>query len=393
MPRTATLQRPVIVLALACILGPLGCGKSGSAASAPGSGGVASGGGTGAIGGADAAGGGAGASSQSTVAGTGGAVGSGGRTTAGTGGAAAPATGGAGGAGTGGKLGTGGASTAEGTGGATSVRSSGGSTSAGTGGKATGTGGAAGGSSGSSAAVPSAGCGKTPLASGRATVDVSGTAREYILKVPDGYDPTHPYRLIFGFHGAKYDDNWVADGGAPLTGPFFGIESEAKGGAIFVAPQAGSGGWGTQDLAFVDAMVAKFESQLCVDKSRIFSVGFSMGAIMTINIACNRSEVFRAVAPMSGQLPSPCPAGNPIAYWTAHGTNDTTISPSQGQAARDELIKRNHCTTQTSSPDANNCVTYQGCDQGYPVVWCTFSGQHEPAPFAGPAIWQFLAPL
>jgi hypothetical protein len=56
-------------------------------------------------------------------------------------------------------------------------------------------------------------------------------------------------------------------------------------------------------------------------------------------------------------------------------------------------VKRNHCGTQTSAADANNCVTYQGCDQGYPVTWCTFSGVHEPAPFAGPEIWQFISPL
>jgi poly(3-hydroxybutyrate) depolymerase len=255
------------------------------------------------------------------------------------------------------------------------------------------TGGATGGGTGTSAAVPSAGCGKTAPASGRATIDVSGTSREYILKLPDGYEATHPYRLIFGFHGAKYDDNWVADGGAPLTGPFFGVESEANGSAIFVAPQAQSGGFSSQDLPFVDAMVAQFESQLCIDKSRIFSIGFSMGAIMTINIGCNRSDVFRAIAPMSGELPSPCPAGKHIAYWASHGTNDTTIPPAQGQAARNEFATRNNCSPQTSAPDANNCVTYQGCDPGYPVVWCTFDGVHEPAPFAGPEIWQFLAPL
>ncbi len=394
MPGTATLQRPVIALAITCVLAAFGCGKSGGDTPASGSGGVAAGGNTGA---SDAAAGGSGGALGSTVAGTGGAAQTGGRTTAGSGGDAAAATGGAatggtndaGSAGAGGAFATGGAGTGgkPGSGGATSISSGGG------GGASPATGGAPGGSSGTANAVPSAGCGKAPLASGRATLEVSGASREYILKVPDGYDQNHPYRLIFGFHGAKYDDDWVADGGAPLTGPYFGIEAEAKGDAIFVAPQAGSGGWGSQDLAFVDAMVAKFETQLCVDKKRIFSVGFSMGAIMTLHIACNRSDVFRAVAPMSGQLPSPCPAGNPIAYWSSHGTNDTTIPPSQGQAARDEFVKRNHCTSQTSSPDADNCVTYQGCDQGYPVAWCTFSGQHEPARFAGPAIWQFLAPL
>ena len=77
----------------------------------------------------------------------------------------------------------------------------------------------------------------------------------------------------------------------------------------------------------------------------------------------------------------------------SHGTNDPTIKPSEGEKARDEFVKRNHCSSQTSDPDANNCITYEGCDAGYPVNWCTFDGVHEPAPFAGAAIWKFLEPL
>jgi poly(3-hydroxybutyrate) depolymerase len=241
------------------------------------------------------------------------------------------------------------------------------------------------------------------MADGRQNISVGGTSREFILKLPANYDNNRPYRLLFGFHGAKYSDDWVATGVAPangvaLSGPFFGIESESAGSTIFVAPQAASS-WGENDLTFVDTMLAKFEDQLCIDKSRIFSVGFSMGAIMTIRIACARSDVFRGVAPMSGSLPSPCPTGQHIAYWASHATNDQTISPTEGQKARDEFVKRNHCGTETSAPDANNCITYQGCDQGYPVTWCTFTGTssgqngHEPAPFAGPAIWRFIAPL
>jgi polyhydroxybutyrate depolymerase len=315
------------------------------------------------------------------VTATGGRIGSGGRSgggstgTQGTGGTTAPIDGGA--TGLGGDAG-GRTSTTVGAGGS------------GAGGSATG------GGNGSSGAVPSAGCGKTPPASGRATISVSGTSREYILKVPDGYDPNHPYRLIFGFHGAQYDANWVATGkptsgtGVTLSGPWFGIESEANGSAIFVAPEKASG---SQDVAFVDAMVAQFKSQLCIDESRIFAVGFSMGAMMTITLGCNRSDVFRGIGPMSGQISGSCPTGNHIAYWASHGTNDPTINIKQGEAARDAFVTRNHCSSQTSSPDENNCVTYQGCDAGYPVVWCTFDGVHEPPSFSGPEIWKFLAPL
>jgi polyhydroxybutyrate depolymerase len=340
-------------------------------------------------------------SGGTTVAGFGGGDrGSGG--SAGAGGVAGRGDGGAG------KAGSGGTTTAIGGGGA-SGQAAGGNAGGGTiGGSKDAGPGTTGGSSGNdgggadsnpaSGAVPSAGCGsKTWPKSDRYNINVGGKSREYILTLPDTYDTNHPYRLVFGFHGAKYSDDWVATGKAPeggtdLSGPYFGLASESNGSAIFIAPQA-SGTWSSSDLDFVDAMLAQFEAQLCIDKSRVFSVGFSMGAIMTLTLGCNRSDVFRGIAPMSGQLPSPCPTGQHIAYWASHGTNDTTIPIKNGEAARDEFLKRNHCGTQTSTPDANNCVTYQGCDQGYPVSWCTFPGVHDPAPFAGPEIWQFIAPL
>jgi polyhydroxybutyrate depolymerase len=327
-----------------------------------------------------------GAGGTTTLTGAGGRTGAGGTVASGgvtaTGGGTGP--GGDGGMATGGRTATGGTA-GGGTGGGTTLPRTGGAG----GGGVTGT---------SSGAVPSAGCGKAPPADGRQNISVGGTSREFILKIPDNYDNNHPYRLIFGFHGAKYNDDRVATGvagasGTNLSGPWFGLEAESSGSAIFVAPQASGSGWGDADLPFVDAMVAQFESQLCIDQSRIFSTGFSMGAIMTLTLGCNRADVFRAIAPMSGRLPTSCPDSQPLAYWASHGTNDTTIPIANGEAARDSYVKRNHCTTQTSTPNSNNCVTYQGCDAGYPVIWCTFPGVHDPAPFAGPEIWSFLAPL
>jgi polyhydroxybutyrate depolymerase len=262
----------------------------------------------------------------------------------------------------------------------------------GTGGKS-GSGGGSGTGGGSGAgAKPSAGCSAaTTPAGGHATIDVSGTTREYILTLPANYNSSHPYRLILAFHGRQYDAQSVADGGPPGSGPYYGIQAEAKDTAIFVAPQATSSSWSSSDVAYVKAMVTRFESELCVDQNRVFATGFSMGAIMTITLGCNVADVFRAIAPMSGSISGTCSGTQPIAYWASHGTSDPTINISLGEAARDAFVTRNHCTTQTAAGSPSGCVNYQGCDAGYPVTWCPFDGVHEPAPFAGTAIWAFLS--
>jgi poly(3-hydroxybutyrate) depolymerase len=286
----------------------------------------------------------------------------------------------------------------------TSTGGSGGTT--GTSGGTTGAGGDAGSMSteggtntsttGGSDPVPSEGCTvASPPSGGTYTIDVDGTEREYILNLPEDYDPTRPYPLILAWHGAMYSAEWVDTGGEPQTGPYFGIEEEANGNAIFVAPQALTGSWTNQDgrdLAFADAMVARFEAELCLDESRLFSVGFSMGAIMTMRIGCARADKFRAIAPLSGSWPEECPAdGPPIAYFSAHGDVDTTITPEKGMAARDEFVSRNGCSSETVDLERERCVSFEGCDAGYPVNWCLFSGAHTPAPFAGVEIWAFLS--
>ncbi len=342
------------VLGCGSSTGGTGSGGAGGSAGRSGSGGLSGSGGPAATGGSP---------------GTGGVVGAGGASVAGAG--AAGATGAAGTTGTAGSKGTGGT-----TGGAGSKGTAG----------ATGSGGAP---------VPSSGCSATTSpASGMATIDVSGTSRQYILTLPAGYDPHHVYPLLFAFHGGSYNAQWVVDGDPPQSGPYYGIQAEANDTVILVAPQALSGSWTNtngQDVAYVDAMISRFESQLCVDQSRIFATGFSFGAIMTIALGCNDSAKFRAVAAMSGEIMNGCPDTRPLPYWSSHGMSDPTINISLGEAARDSFVQRNHCTTQTVASSPSGCVSYQGCDPGYPVVWCPFDGVHQPPPFAGSAIWAFLS--
>jgi len=336
-----------------------------------------------------------------TVSSTGGVKATGGASTGGSSAGGVPSFGGSPTAGKDGGLASGGSpvgAPAGGSGGA-----SGGSTASG-GSSGSGSGNAGSGSGGEKA---SAGCGaaKAPM-SGRFEIDVAGTTREYILAVPSDYDANHPYRLIFGWHPLGGSAEQVAKGG------YYGLEREAKGSAIFVSAeglpfQGNNLGWANsngRDLAFLEAMMDRFRSELCIDENRVFSTGFSFGGMMSFAAGCG-SGVMRAIAPQAGNIQvSGCQDGDqPVAVMGFHGDDDTVVSIDGGRAGRDVFVERNQCMEQTmphtpswcdglgSSNQPCSCVSYQGCTPGYPVIWCEFNGPHTPAPSSGATIWNFFA--
>jgi polyhydroxybutyrate depolymerase len=79
-----------------------------------------------------------------------------------------------------------------------------------------------------------------------------------------------------------------------------------------------------------------------------------------------------------------------VAAHMTHGTADTTLNISGGMAARDYLLRTNHCTTTSQPIDPSPCVAYQGCDAGYPVIWCEHTGGHTVPSFAPPAVATFF---
>jgi polyhydroxybutyrate depolymerase len=241
----------------------------------------------------------------------------------------------------------------------------------------------------------SAGCGKDPsLQSGSGTIDVDGTSREYILKIPDGYDPAVPYKLVFGLHwlGGQASD---VSGGTIGLGNYYGLEDLAEGSTIFIAPNGIDNGWpntGGRDIAFMKALIELLGGDLCIDLERVFSVGFSYGGMMSFAIACEMADVFRAIAPLSGALYSGCGNGTePIAMWGAHGISDDVVPIGDGRTGLQEVLDRNNCGTETTPTSPDSCVTYEGCDEGYPVTWCEFDGGHSPQQWQSQPIWDFFS--
>lgn len=364
----------VLVLATAT-----GC--SGGSSTTPGSetGGTIGSGGTSATGGTHGTGG---ASSTGGTLGTGGATATGG--THGTGGVTATggssATGGA--VGGGGRTGAGGGAAGGGTSGAgqTGGRGVAGQTGSG--------GGASGGNAGTGGgATMSAGCGKTPTLKNSAsntnftqnTLTISGKSRQFIIRWPDDYKNTTPYRLIIGLHGATGKGADVA-GASTSEGPYFGLWDLSKGSTIFVAPSADGGLWdATNDTAFVTEILKTVEADLCIDTSRIMLEGFSQGAAMSWTLGCKLTGVFRAIVGHSGggvANPTQC---QPIAYFGSGGKQENVTQTTQS----DQFAKWDGCTIETFAPaptGGHACNDYKNCSAGHPVRWCPYDGPHTPSP-------------
>ncbi|MGI5270444.1 ricin-type beta-trefoil lectin domain protein [Nonomuraea sp. CA-218870] len=269
-----------------------------------------------------------------------------------------------------------------------------------------------------SALAPTAGCGKTPtLRSGAQSITTNGRNRSFILRIPDNYQNTTPYRLIFGFHWNGGTANDVDSGGTSgYPWSYYGLRALSNGTAIFVAPQGLNNGWansGGEDVTFVDDLIRRIEADLCVDTAQRFALGFSYGGGMSYALACARATVFRAVAVYAGGQLSGCSGGTePVAYIGLHGLRDSVLNISSGRSLRDRFVRNNGCTPQNPPEPAQGSLThivtyYSGCRTGYPVAWAAFDAGHTPGPVDGrpgdfepgenswtrPVVWDFFTRL
>jgi len=249
-----------------------------------------------------------------------------------------------------------------------------------------------------------AGCGKTGHpASGTATMDVEGTTREYMLKLPADYKPGKQYMLIFCPHwlGGTIDD---VVGGKACNGPYYGLEKLSEGKAIFIVPQGLKSGQYTgfsntkgEDITFFRELLAYCNENLCIDQKRVFSTGFSFGGMMSFAVGCAMNDVVRAIAPMSGAFYSGCDSSSqgPIAVWQAHGVSDGMVKLADAQRARDYFLTHNGCNRNKTVPvEPSPCVEYQDCKTGYPYIYCEFDEpgeQHGVRTWAAAAVWKFFS--
>jgi poly(3-hydroxybutyrate) depolymerase len=213
-------------------------------------------------------------------------------------------------------------------------------------------------------------------------------ARTYEFSVPQGYDKSRKYPLLFAFHGA----------GVPASAfrTYFNMTQVVGPDAIVVYPEALGNpmAWDPQrDIPLFDALLTQFEAQYCVDDKHVFAAGHSSGGFFTHALGCQRGNVLRGIGPLSAGPPFGGCVGQ-IAVWISQGKSDQAVSLSSGQMARDFWAKRNHCDTTMSTPvDPAPTVEYAGCDAGFAVRYCEYDGDHMLPAYAPKGIWDFFKTL
>jgi polyhydroxybutyrate depolymerase len=284
--------------------------------------------------------------------------------------------------------------------GSSSSGSSMGGNGAGSGGAASAGGGAGGGGSGGTgggAVTASPGCG---MAAGQElgmwveqpTLDVAGTNRQWWVWLPEGYDPSKAYPLIFNFHGCSNSNNIVP------------MQNVAGDQAVLVRGTGISDNvcWDASptgdDLAFFDQMLADVVAKRCVDTSRVFATGYSSGSWLSNMLECERGDKLRAVGTVSGgTFGNKANCKGKFARIFIHDSNDLDNEIIDGNDdERDRLIEQNNCMAAAPvMEEPAPCARYQGCDAGYPVIWCETSGKgHDRQDSLAPgAFWKLFSSL
>jgi polyhydroxybutyrate depolymerase len=220
------------------------------------------------------------------------------------------------------------------------------------------------------------------------TVIVDDVTRNYVVRLPKGYDPQQHYPVVIMLHGMNQDtddiarltrfneladkDSIIAVYPSALHGRWnVGVRPEAPRARMGPGPGRRRGGYGgggypgggggypgggggypgggggypggrnggqdsgeenkratpADDIAFFNSMLDKIESRVSVDESRIYATGLSEGGFMALRVGCAMSDRIAAIAPVGAAMPKTmiCLPSRPVPVVMINGTEDPIV--------------------------------------------------------------------
>ena len=164
------------------------------------------------------------------------------------------------------------------------------------------------------------------------TFFIGGQERQYYLYLPDGISDDAP--LVFVLHGYSGDALGIMN--------YSGMNQVADDNGFAVCyPQGLSDDWDynfwnvgydwheyetVDDVEFLTELAEHLRGEYDLSRDHVFSTGMSNGGDMSYLLACEASEIFRAIAPVAGCMMTwiydSCDPIDPIPVFEIHGTDD-----------------------------------------------------------------------
>jgi polyhydroxybutyrate depolymerase len=239
-------------------------------------------------------------------------------------------------------------------------------------------------------------------------LDWQGVERNYELHAPPGYRPGVSIPLVVALHGRPSS--------AAKLRATTGLDDVAdREGFLAAYPNGINGTWQAQgsagavdDVGFLRAVVDQLVETWGVDRHRVYATGFSDGARMSYELAVNASDIFAAIAPVSGPFEwgrarsdSGYKPAEPVSVVAFSGSSDSIANQISYGLARwhrhlgctagepvwidtDKTVNR----TVAKCADGSDAVDYvvTGMGHGWPAAT-----DHAGAIDAGVVMWDFFA--
>lgn len=171
------------------------------------------------------------------------------------------------------------------------------------------------------------------------TLNDQGQLRTYYLYTPKSYNPDRPMPLVLVLHGHGGSGHSIAE-----VTRFNDLAD--KNGFIAVYPDAidldsdkTQHNWHLRknstkkvevdDVSFISALIDHLQQIRKIDNRRIYVAGFSKGAILTQDLACELPDKIAAFASVAGSIPTwlkpKCQPQVPTSMLMINGTNDQEV--------------------------------------------------------------------
>jgi polyhydroxybutyrate depolymerase len=191
--------------------------------------------------------------------------------------------------------------------------------------------------------------------------DAEADQHGFIVVYPNGSDESRPFMNLFG----KSFLTWNAGGCC-------GYARDHN----------------MDDVGFIRAVVTAVIKDNAADPKRIYATGISNGGMMAYRLACEASDVFAAVAPVSAiQDVQGCKPAHAVSVFHIHGEKDENVPIGGGvgkkaldkegkqgrppvQDSIDFWVKRDGCSVTVRSQEPGvDMVNYGGCEEGTEVQY------------------------